>query len=1125
MTTQSISIKAGDVVEGFAPQELVEIRSVSQSGQWVLVVGVGVLSRREYSRPLTPEQASALTRVRGYSHDFKGDPAEWLLGVEAMRLKTAYQFDPLFAMNASVVDPLPHQIEAVYRYLLPQPRIRFLLADDTGAGKTIMAGLVIKELLFRGAIRKVLVVTPGGLTKQWQEEELQGKFGLDARLVNRPSFDADPRQFHRYDDGIFVVSVDFLARNQPCLDAAKQVQWDMVIVDEAHKLSAYAYGTRMEESERYRALRELSSRTDHLLMLTATPHRGRKDTFRYVLQLLDVDLFQKDELVGQRVREQTALLSTPGEAFEYEAPITHAKNRFFLRRLKEEMVDWNGQPLFKPRYTRTVGYDLTPEEKDLYDRVTAYVRSRRRQARAAGNRNVELTVMVMQRRLASSLYAITRTLENRLAALNDVLTMLRDRKRVLAEGAAVTPSSIRPDDPQDISEYEDLDDDERERFDKRILRQVLSARPRDVEDERDEVEELLKLARGLADHREAKFNELLNVLDSTGVIKAEGEKLLIFTEHRDTMTKLAERLEAKGYSVVTTHGGMNVDERKRAQVKFKTQATIMVATDAAGEGINLQFCRYLINWDIPWNPNRLEQRMGRVHRYGQLGDVRVYNLVAQNTREGSVLTTVLSKLDTMREQMGEDRVYDVIDEWLQGVSLVDLITEAIDADDSSQGGRKAAELVDDAQGEERAKAAIELQRKSSLASKLNLRSARELLDQSEERRIQPLFIQRFFERAWAACGGEMRQDRTSPVWYLGSAPPALMLLGQELRRPIDDRVADPVVFDKSLVSVASPVRVPDNTRLLGPGQPLYDVLLEWAIRNAQRSLAQGTVLADPNLGTPQGVWLVRSVIRDGRRPSGTATTPAHEQLALVVSDRMGMRKTSASYLLDCVAPDADMVLPDVPPRGEDTIRDWALAEITEKQLDATLQARQTECDLRRRYLEETFSYLILELTEVLNQLHQRSLFGEEEEEEAKRLSSRLAVLRQRKQDRLQELDQMLRLSPDMPTIVSHALVGPTPNAVMESDTGTPGQGVPMQRDDEVERIAMEVAMRFERGRGWKPFDVSADGEHYDIRSESPAGEKRFIEVKGRSQTGAVIITGPEVDKLRQLGERAWLYVV
>jgi len=1118
-------MKPGDVVEGLASQELVEIRSVTQSGQWILVVGIGVQSRREYSRPLTPAEAAALVRVRGESHDFGGDPATWLLGVEAMRLRTAHQFDPLFAMNASVVDPLPHQIEAVYRYLLPQPRIRFLLADDTGAGKTIMAGLVIKELLFRGAIRKVLVVTPGGLTKQWQEEELQGKFGLDARLVRRTSFDDDPRQFHRYDDGIFVVSIDFLARNQPCLDAAKQVQWDMIIVDEAHKLSAYAYGTRMEESERYRAIRELSSRTDHFLMLTATPHRGRKDTFRYLLQLLDVDLFQKDELVGQRVREQTALLSTPGEAFEYEAPITQAKNRFFLRRLKEEMVDWNGQSLFKPRYTKTVGYDLTPEEKDLYDRVTAYVRSRRRQARAAGNRNVELTVMVMQRRLASSLYAITRTLENRLAALNDVLAMLRDRNRLLNQEGVLARASIKPDDPQNISEYEDLDDDERERFDKRILRQVLSARPRDVEEERDEVESLLHLARGLADHREAKFGELLKVLDSTGVITAEGEKLLIFTEHRDTMTKLAERLEAKGYSVVTIHGGMDVDERKRAQLKFKTQATIMVATDAAGEGINLQFCRYLINWDIPWNPNRLEQRMGRVHRYGQQGDVRVYNLVAQNTREGSVLTTVLSKLDTMREQMGEDRVYDVIDEWLQGVSLVDLITEAIDADDSSQGVRKAAELVEDASGQERARAAIELQRKSSLASKLNLRSARELLDQSDERRIQPLFIQRFFERAWSACGGTMRQDSSSPVWLLGPTPDALVLLGQELRRPLDSHIVAPVVFDKALVSVASPVRVPENTRLLGPGQPLYDVLLEWAIRKAQNSLAQGTVLADPSLGSPQGVWLVRSVIRDGRRGTGVDSAPAHEQLALVVADRLGLRRTSASYLLDCVPPDADSQIPDVPPRTEAEIRDWALAEITQKQLSATMQERHAECDLRRRYLEETFSYLILELTNVLNQLHQRTLFGEEEEEEAQRLTTRLAVLRQRKQDRLQELDLMLRLSPDTPSIVSHALVRPLPSATLESETDTPDQGVPMQRDDEVEKIAMQVAMRFERERGWKPFDVSADGEHYDIRSESPAGEKRFIEVKGRSQTGAVIITGPEVDKLRQLGERAWLYVV
>ncbi|MGH9427310.1 MAG: helicase-related protein, partial [Terriglobia bacterium] len=476
-------------------------------------------------------------------------------------------------------------------------------------------------MLFRGVIQRILIVTPGGLTKQWKEEELEEKFGLHARLVNRASFDAEPGQFSRYEEGLFVVSIDFLARNEGCLRAAEDTQWDLIVVDEAHKLSAYEYGTKIDESERYKALKALANKTDHLLFLTATPHRGRKDTFRRLLLLLDQDLFRKDEHVSVRVREQVASYGNPAQNLDEEKPITQARNRFFLRRLKEEMVDWDSKPLFKPRHTKTVGYDLTPEEKTLYDEVTKYVRSKRKEARAKGNRNVELTLMVMQRRLASSIYAITRTLGNRLTALDEVLRILRDPSRSAVEKKRILGGVPDPNDPRDISEYEDLPEDERERIDRRIFRQVLTDDPEKVEEERDEVERLHKLAESLRHHKEAKFAELLKVLDSSDVIRADAEKLLIFTEHRDTLESLAKRLTEKGYTVSTIHGSMDVDARKNAQREFRLRAKVMVATDAAGEGINLQFCRYLINWDIPWNPNRLEQRMGRIHRYGQDGDV------------------------------------------------------------------------------------------------------------------------------------------------------------------------------------------------------------------------------------------------------------------------------------------------------------------------------------------------------------------------------------------------------------------------------------------------------------------------------------------------------------------------
>jgi len=379
-------LKAGDIIAGLEPDEHVEVRRVVPFGNKTLVEGIGVTSRHEIRRPLDQDELVRLTKVRGADYSFDGDATTFLLGVEAQRIRIAYQFDPLFAVNSSVVDVLPHQVEAVYRYLLPLPRIRFLLADDTGAGKTIMAGLLIKELLFRGILSKVLIITPGGLTRQWQDE-MQDKFGLSFRLINRASFEAEPGQFARSDNGLFITSIDFIARHEGCLNAAQETQWDMIVVDEAHKLSAYEYGTKVERSDRYQAIEALAPRADHLLFLTATPHRGRKDTFRRLLMLLDEDLFQKDELVTKRIHEEVGIYSPQTEAFESEATINKARNRFFLRRLKEEMVNWENQPLFRPRYTNTVGYELTSEELDLYNAVTRYVRARRQVAKARKNRN------------------------------------------------------------------------------------------------------------------------------------------------------------------------------------------------------------------------------------------------------------------------------------------------------------------------------------------------------------------------------------------------------------------------------------------------------------------------------------------------------------------------------------------------------------------------------------------------------------------------------------------------------------------------------------------------------------------------------------------------------------------
>lgn len=1112
-------LKPGDIVQELDPNEHVEVRRVTPFGNKMLVEGIGVQSRREIRRLLSLDELARLVKVRGSEYTYDGDAQAFLLGAESHRIRIAYQFDPLFAVNSSVVDVLPHQIEAIYRYLLPLPRIRFLLADDTGAGKTIMAGLLIKELLFRGAISKILIITPGGLTGQWQDEMLD-KFALSFRVINRASFEAEPAQFARAEDGFFITSIDFIARHEGCLNAAKETQWDIIVVDEAHKLSAFEYGTKVERTERYKAVEALAERTDHLLFLTATPHRGRRDTFRRLLLLLDQDLFQKDEHVTQHVRHAA---TTSDESFEDEQRLSNARSRFFLRRLKEEMVSWDNQALFKPRHTKTTGYELTPEELELYNAVTKYVRSRRKEAKEKRNRNVELTLLVMQRRLASSIYAITRTLENRRVKIDEVLKILHDPAVTAAEKRKWLRGDAN-DIPSDIAEYEELDENQRQSVDERIFRQVLSDDPLEVAKERDEVEKLLQMAKALRNHNEAKFAELLKVLDSSDVIRADDEKLVIFTEHKDTLNNLAERLEKRGYTVVTIHGGMDVDKRKQAQREFHDRAKILVATDAAGEGINLQFCRYLINWDIPWNPNRLEQRMGRIHRYGQSHDVWVFNLVASNTREGAVLQRILAKLDVMRDQMGTDRVYDVIDEWLEEVPLVQLIEQSIDSEDPTAAVRRTDERLAAVERQNKAAELIALQKKQSLASKLDLRAARELRDQSDERRLQPCFIQRFFTRAYQTAGGMIQDDPYFPVFRLvGRVPEEILDIARQARLSISDRYEMPFVFDKNLLSVASPIKVPEETRLLGPAHPLFEAVCEWAIRRARDSFAKGVMIVDPNIVKPQRLWVVRSSVCDERREERKRL--AHEQLSTVIADDLGLRDTSSAYLLNCTPLEEPLQMPALPDKSRDEVQMWAYEQITESQLRRVRQTRQEECDVRRRYLNDTFTELIMGLQNKLNDLQQAQLFGDDDPEERNRLEEHILKLKERKQMRLDELALMMRLSAELPQVLTSALVVPAPVAYVEGESQTHAQGFPMRRDDEVERIAMEITKRYERSRGWTPHDVSRDGEHYDIRSESSTGEKRFIEVKGRAVSGPIVLTAPEVDRLRQLADRAFMYIV
>jgi SNF2 family DNA or RNA helicase len=737
----------GATLEGPHWTEPVRVLTAKARGSKVEVQAVGLHTKRLWTKLLKPEEFGGAIRVTqaGQLAALNGNPTHFRLAAEAHRIRLAFQYDPHFAVSVSQVDPLPHQMDAVYSHLLTQPQIRFLIADDPGAGKTVMAGLAHKELKFRGLVERTLIVTPANLTDQWRRE-LQDKFGEVFTVVNRGTVSSTYGRNVWEDQPQCITSIDFVARQDDILNQLRDVRWDMVIVDEAHKMAAYRYGTKVNKTQRYEFGEFVQGRTDHLLFLTATPHKGDPDNFALLLQLLDKDLYATGGILAEA--------SARGE------------NRIMIRRLKEDMKKFDGSPCFPPRKVQTLPYQLTPDELALYEAVTDYVQHNFQRAVQAENRNVGLALTVLQRRLASSMAAIRLSLERRLKRLRELLRL----------GKLKQEFGEIPEDMDDLTEA-----DRWKVEDEMVERLTMAGTMAELEAEIADLEGLVKLAKHNERHvPETKFEELREVVSRH--LAGREERLLVFTEHKDTLDFLVRKLTDLGFYCCTIHGGMPLEKRIEAERDFfEHKPSVMVATEAAGEGINLQFCSLMVNYDIPWNPNRLEQRMGRIHRYKQEHEVMIFNLVARNTREGEVMDRLLRKLEDMRKALGSDRVYDVIGEimsapkfdalmkdWLAKRRTMTEILADIDLQtDEKQVARIQADMQDQAIGSRY----IDL-------SKLDADRQK-----SKEHRLMPEYIEKFFVEAYRSFGGTVTpvKDRKG-VWSINRVPPDLRKLPEAMER-------------------------------------------------------------------------------------------------------------------------------------------------------------------------------------------------------------------------------------------------------------------------------------------------------------------------------------------------------
>ena len=1104
-------IKEGDIVRNLVADEAVTIENLKPLGRKWSVRYTGVVSKRGGNVIIDSSRLDALVAVATVGEtNFTGDAERFLLYAEGERIRCAYQFDPLFAINCSIVDPLPHQVEAVYKFMLPQPRIRFLLADDTGAGKTIMTGLLVKELIMRGAISRVLIVTPGGLTKQWQEDEMGVKFNLSFKLVNREVLSAEPNVFQTSDR--IIASIDFVCRDD-VMRVLSSTSWDMVVFDEAHKLSAYEYGQKLYKSKRYDAALALSRQCEHILLLTATPHRGREDTFKRLMQLLDEDIFATSDITTTRVRETTA----------------DGVNKFFIRRLKEDMRDWEGKPLYMKRYTKTVSYQLTYDEKRLYDSVTQYLKKRKAEAASTKNIHVSLAMQVMQRRLTSSIYAIRNTLRRRYIALQSLADDLARNPSLWKQRPRIGDDSIESID--NIDDIYDLDDEERESLDNimsdpRKLRLFTTATcPQDIISEAAELKSLFGMADELykGNTEEQKYKELRQLLMSQNIIS--GEKLVVFTEHKDTLDYLSERLANSGYIVGAIHGGMSVDERREQQGRFMSGATqILICTDAAGEGINLQKCRVLINWDIPWNPNRLEQRMGRIHRYGQTQDVVVFNMVAANTREGQVLKKLLGKLDVIRQQIGDDRVYDVIQDVFKGIPLDTIIASVFNGDDNELD--RFIDKSDDELGTMFRKSIGDKQ-KADIHTQVDYHDAIALRNSSDERRLQPLYISHFFEKAFRYFGGDyVKADGEDDIFRITAIPDAVVQKLKDKYNIIANDLTRMYFFFDKHKYLQRQYNHPEYSRAhyINPGNPLFDALSDVVHDKCRSDMLQGTVLVSPDDIEPSFAFYVKSTIRDNRMSADGSLRIANEEIALVRQAIDGsLTVTSPAIFVNMSSPKEYSKVVDMPlPVAHDKVIEWTYEQLTEPMLCQTEEKVRADTDSRRRYMEAAFNDAIVEINNEINDMQGQELLHGATEKLSRRMQEKEALaetMRQHKKQRLEQLDRETELAAEEPEVMGCAYIAPLSKIEYETHFG-------MKRDTAVEKKAMDVAMEYERSQGRCPEDVSMTKLGYDIRSTSPHTPiNRYIEVKGRADVGGVMLSLNEYLQLGQLGNNAWLYIV
>lgn len=1120
MTDSSIQLdqlKPNTIVRGPIFPEPVQVIVALPMGASIKLIGKGLRTGQVYEPVLSAGQL-AMLQISPVDAPFDGDAKRFCLGVEALRLGLAYEYDPYFSLSIARVDPLPHQLEAVYDYFVKLPRIRFLLADDPGAGKTIMAGLLIKELKIRGLVKRVLIVTPANLTFQWQRE-LKDKFREPFEVIRsevlRVNYGINPWQ----DRNQVITSVSWVSRVEDAKESLLRSHWDLIIVDEAHKMSAYSSDRK---TLAYQLGEQLSEMTDHFLLMTATPHKGDPKNFTLFLELLDRDVYGDVQSLEEAMRRN-------------EAP-------FYLRRVKEAMVNFpdpdSGEVklLFTKRNVETREFRIDSDEWDFYIALTHYVEDQSIKAAADNSprgRALGFTMAMLQRRFASSLYAVRRSLER-----------MRDRRqKILDDPDAYRQEQIAKKLPED---FDDLTEEEQDELLAQLEAVVASINPADLRLEIAQLNRLIQQALLLEQREiESKLVKLKEVLTDQGIFSDPTMKLLLFSEHKDTLDYLVGdgkdgrpfgKLRQWGLSVTQIHGGMKIGGRDEpgtrlyAEREFKETCQVMVATEAAGEGINLQFCWFMINYDIPWNPIRLEQRMGRIHRYGQERDCLIFNFVSTNTREGSVLQKLFERIQAIEDDLDPLRtgkIFNVLGDVFPANELERML-RAMYAHNLGDDAIKSriVEQVD----VERFRRITHSTLEGLAKRELNLSAIVGKSAVARERRLVPEVIQDFFLQAGPLVSVPARDpgrgDKIGAgVYRVGKTPRGLWPIGERLEPRFGKlgKEYGRITFDKKLL------RADPTLEWVTPGHPLFEAVREAVYDLAQDEMTRGAIFYDLHRSQPARLDLFSAAIRDGR---GNVLHRRLFVMETTLDGALGLRQPT--LFLDLSPAPVGTKLPDAVLSAVKDLPDANGVEQALVQhalhgfLEEINQERRHQIETVSRHMEISLNALIDRVQVQYAELEQERLAGSAEaglEGRMKIMEDRLDELNARLERRRAELLQEQQCTISDIQRLGQAWVLPHP------ERQSPGIA-PMVRDDEIERIAVREAIRHEQERGWVVESVEKDNRGFDLISrrmhaEDPqtAVDVRFIEVKGRATIGEVLLSDNELKTAQRLGNDYWLYVV